>query len=208
MKAYTRCVTKTLFAWTALSLAFGVHAASFDCAKASSSLEKMICENPSISEQDSTLSRLYGWVIEEASLASKPKITSAQKNWITQIRDICTTTTCLASAYGARIEELATIKFDGGTATYLGDAADIARITKQIEKDLRQVGITQPLGTCSHILSLDSHPQSYGAFCSLGSQNSVEVCNEDIFGNLAVNFSFERTGRGLAAFTQAACPGG
>lgn len=208
MKMYSLRALKFPLALGLMALAPHGFAAGFDCGKASSSVEKMICANPSVSAQDDTLSRLYKWVLEEAPAANKPNITAAQKSWIAQKRNTCTAADCLSSAYDARIQELAAIKFSGGSATYIGEAAEVARITKQIQQDLRKVGITQPLGTCSHVLSLDSHPKSYGAFCDLGSQRSVEVCDENMFGNLAVNFSFERTGASLAAFTQSVCPGG
>jgi len=209
MKMYSLCALKFPLVLGLLALAPHGFAAGFDCGKASSSVEKMICATPAVSAQDDTLGRLYKWRLEEASIANKPGITAAQKSWIAQKRDTCSTSDCLSSAYEARIVELAAIKFNGGSATYVGEAAEVARITKQIQQDLRKVGITQPLGTCSHVLSLDSHPKSYGAFCDLGKQKPVEICDENMAGNLAVNFyGFEQTSAGLAAFTQAVCPGG
>lgn len=184
-------------------------AQGFDCTKASSSAEKMICANASLSTSDDTLTRLYQWTVEESPANLKPKIVADQKNWITQTRDACKTADCLSDAYGARITQLSTISMDGGgSATYVGDAVKIASITEQMRKDLHESGFSKQVGQCSHIVSLDSHPLSYGAFCSFGNKQSIEVCDENMFGNLAVNFSFERTGRSLAGFTQAACPGG
>ncbi len=183
-------------------------AAGLDCAKAVSRVEKMICTTPTLSERDSTLNRLYGWVLAGANAVNKPKLTADQKSWIAQTRDVCSSVGCLTDAYDARVNQLATIKIDDkDAASYVSDPDVIARITKEIQKDMRDVGITQPVGTCSHILSLASHPNSHGAFCSLGNRK-IEVCEENMFGNLAVNFSFEESGPALAAFTQVACPGG
>ena len=185
-------------------------AAGFDCAKASSSVEKTICADPSLLARDGTLTRFYGWALGDAAVVDKPKLIAEQKNWISQTRDVCTTPDCLGQAYDARIEQFLTIKIDGGgSASYVSDAAEAARITKEIEQDLRKVGITAPLGACSHILALDDKSSSHGAFCNLGNQKGVAVCDEDMFGNLAVKFyGFEQSGPGLAAFTQAACTGG
>ena len=41
-----------------------VHSASFDCAKATTKIEKVICANPKLSELDEKLSALYKKVLE------------------------------------------------------------------------------------------------------------------------------------------------
>ncbi|WP_152601733.1 lysozyme inhibitor LprI family protein [Burkholderia paludis] len=200
---------KVLFVWSAMTWASGSFAAGLDCAAASSGVEKLICANPSLTARDAALNRLYGWTIADAAPIDKQKLTTIQKQWIGHVRDVCTTAACVGDAYDARIKALASIRFDGGSATYVRDVAAAARVTRQIQQDLRKVGITQSLGACSRIVSLDSHPDSYGALCDLGSQRPVQVCDEDRVGNLAVNFyGFSETGGGLAAFTQAVCPGG
>lgn len=219
MKARPSSATKLLLAirrfelTTIALILFGMsslaYCAGLDCAKADSSVEKIICTNSSLSKQDGALSRLYSWVLEEAPSVTKPKIIASQKAWIAQKRDVCTNAECLSEVYGARIKELAIVRFNNGSATYVSDASEIDRITRQIGRDLREVGVTQPLGACSHILFLASHSNSYGAFCNLGNRKSVEVCDENVFGNLAVNFyGFTMDGASLAAFTQAVCPGG
>jgi uncharacterized protein len=209
MKAQSLPFLKSLLSLTLIGIASSSLAAGFDCTKAHSSVEKMICADSSISERDSTLNRLYLWKIDSAPQIEKPKIAADQKNWIANTRDACTTAECLGGAYDARVKAMSTIQFDGGTATYIADDSDIARISGEIQQNLRKVGVSQTLGTCSHVLSLDSHSNSYGAFCSLGSQKRVEVCYENLAGNLAVNFyGFSLTGSGLASFTQSVCPGG
>lgn len=209
MKTHALCTPRPLFALALTGLVASPVAASFDCAKARSSAEKVICSNPALSEQDSTLNRLYLWKLDSAPQIEKQSITAEQRDWIAKTRDACTTAECLGSAYDARIKALSSIQYEGGTATYVADADRIARISAQLQESLRKVGITQPLGACSHVLSLDAHPNSYGAFCSLGSQKQVEVCYENMAGNLAVNFyGFSLTGFGLASFTQSVCPGG
>ncbi|WP_175926297.1 lysozyme inhibitor LprI family protein [Burkholderia cepacia] len=200
---------KILFVWGAMTWASGSIAAGLDCAAARSGVEELICANPSLKARDVALNRLYGWAIADTAPIDKPKLTAAQKQWIEHVRDTCSTTGCVEDAYDARIKALASIRFDGGSAIYVSDAAAAARVTRQMQQDLRKVGITQSLGACSRIVSLDSHPGSYGAICDLGSQRLVQVCDENMAGNLAVNFyGFTATGGSLAAFTQAVCPGG
>ena len=185
-------------------------AAGLDCTKAASNVEKIICATPALSTLDGTLNRFYDWALADAYAADKGRLSADQKNWITQTRNVCTSVDCLTDTYDGRIEELATIKIgEESAASYVSNPADIARITKEMQKALSEVGIFQPLSGCSHILSLTSHGSSYGAFCDLGNRKKVEICEESMFGNLAVNFyGFEVSGRSLTAFTQGACPGG
>ena len=208
MKTYSLRALKFPLALGLMALAPHGFAAGFDCAKASSGVEKMICANPSLSTQDKTLNDFYSWTLEGTFQVNKPKVVADQKNWVAHTRNACTTVDCLNNAYGGRIEELSTIKFEGGSATYVSDAAAIDRITKQMQQDLQKVGITQPLSACSHVLSLDSHSSSHGAFCNLGKQKQIAICDENMFGSLAVNFYGEQKGASLATFTQAACVGG
>jgi len=185
-------------------------AAGLDCTKTASDVEKMICTTPTLSALDGTLNRFYNWALADAYAADKGKISADQKNWIRQTRDVCTSVGCLTDTYEGRIAELATVKIgEERAASYVSNPADIARITKEMQKALSEVGMSQPVSACSHILSLTSHSSSYGAFCDLGTQKNVEICEENMLGNLAVNFyGFEVSGRNLAVFTQAACPGG
>ncbi|HKI59523.1 MAG TPA: hypothetical protein VKA23_00690 [Mariprofundaceae bacterium] len=79
-------------------------AASFDCDKASTKVEKMICENKGLSKSDEMLGSLYSKL---RSKVSNPAWTRKhQKEWITHFRDRCKDALCLKSAYHNRIESL------------------------------------------------------------------------------------------------------
>ena len=208
MKTYSLRALKFPLALSLMALAPHGFAAGFDCAKASSSVEKMICANAALSTQDKTLNNFYSWTLESTFPVNRPKVIADQKNWVEHTRNACTAIDCLSNAYDGRIEELSTVKFEGGSATYVSDAAEIDRIIKQMQQNLQKVGINQPLDACSHVLSLDSHSSSHGAFCNLGKQKQIAICDENMFGSLAVNFYGEQKGASLAAFTKAACVGG
>lgn len=79
-------------------------AASFDCKKASTGVEKMICSNAGLSELDDILSQVFQAETEEPDAA--PKIRTSQKSWLVQ-RDTCTTVSCIESQYEQRIAALA-----------------------------------------------------------------------------------------------------
>lgn len=74
--------------------------ASFDCSKASSAVEKMICQNSTISKLDDRLAEVYKEVrkIDES-------IVEEQRNWLKKAR-ACKDEKCLELNYSVRIEEL------------------------------------------------------------------------------------------------------
>ncbi|MGM8229078.1 lysozyme inhibitor LprI family protein [Cellvibrio sp. ARAG 10.3] len=76
-------------------------AASFDCNKAGSSIEKMICKNAEISSADETLAKRYG---EVKSKAKRPDLlTNNQLEWLTK-RNNCQSEDCVLEEYKNRIE--------------------------------------------------------------------------------------------------------
>jgi uncharacterized protein len=80
-------------------------AASFDCLKAKSRIERMICKENGLSSQDVDLAKRYQYAIQNSS--DKEKIISEQRQWLTNVRNACQDEDCLASTYGERNRELA-----------------------------------------------------------------------------------------------------
>ena len=76
---------------------------SFDCAKASTSVEKMICATPELAEADAALARSYATA--KASGADAGQLKSEQRAFLA-IRNRCSTVECVAEAYRARNKEL------------------------------------------------------------------------------------------------------
>ena len=94
--------------WAALPLLvslFGTaQAASFDCAKAGTTIEKLICSEPGISRLDTQLARSYKKAL--TATPSREAVKAWQKNWLLFTRDHCTDTACLTKAYTTQIAEL------------------------------------------------------------------------------------------------------
>ena len=88
-----------IFFTTLLLFSSDVFAASFDCKKAQSPVEKLICWNPKISSLDETLARHY-----KAAIQSRGgnQLIAEQRKWIIEVRDKCLTSNCLISAYDVR----------------------------------------------------------------------------------------------------------
>ena len=80
------------------------HAASFDCAKAATQVERLICKDDELSQLDETLSETFALETEREAVA--PRLTSAQRAWLTA-RNRCPNAQCVKQRYEERISELA-----------------------------------------------------------------------------------------------------
>jgi len=89
-----------------LMMLSSVQAASFDCAKASTKVELMICENPELSKLDDRLAEKYEEALNDKSRAKE--IRRAQKAWLKE-RNKCATTGCMQESYRERIKELSDV---------------------------------------------------------------------------------------------------
>jgi len=83
------------------------HAASFDCKKASTPVEKRICANTQLSNLDSTLDSAYRLVLR-SDYPNKEEVRREQKAWLAE-RNRCNTDECIQFAYEARITKLEAI---------------------------------------------------------------------------------------------------
>jgi uncharacterized protein len=82
-------------------------AASFDCAKAGTVQEKMICSDSALSALDDKLAHAYRSALSEATDTKAAEIQAQQKEWLRNARNGCTSRSCLVQAYEERIDRLA-----------------------------------------------------------------------------------------------------
>lgn len=87
-----------------LAIGAAASAASFDCAKASTTIEKTICSDERLSELDAQLGQSYKKSFSDQEKAEAVK--TAQRIWIAVVRNKCQDTTCLKRAYAERIKDL------------------------------------------------------------------------------------------------------
>lgn len=81
------------------------HAApSFDCAKASTAIEGMICGSAELAELDSRLAEAYREVRQRADDPEAEK--REQVEWVRTVRGACKTVQCLQEAYAVRVNDL------------------------------------------------------------------------------------------------------
>lgn len=77
---------------------------SFDCAKAASKVESLICGSHELAAADAELAGLYHNAM--AAAADSDALVAAQRNWIKTVRNQCVDEPCLAEAYRNRIAQL------------------------------------------------------------------------------------------------------
>lgn len=80
-------------------------AASFDCAKAVTPVEKAICASPEVSDLDEYLGRYYHAARAEVGSAGSC-LAGNQRDWLRGTRNKCADAACLKSVYLARLAEL------------------------------------------------------------------------------------------------------
>jgi len=97
----------TLFGMVTLLLAANTAcAASYDCDKASTKVEKMICTDPELSKMDEKLGSSYHDALKTVSNPFALRL--QQRKWM-KLRNQCTDKSCLEAAYQGRIDEIIAI---------------------------------------------------------------------------------------------------
>lgn len=103
MKTTLRCYVTAGFILASLSLGLTfAQAASFDCTKAQSPVEKMVCADPTLSQLDEELATTF-----RRAVANDPQIRRQQQAWLRDTREKCGTVECLTTAYRTQIQTLA-----------------------------------------------------------------------------------------------------
>lgn len=93
----------TLCASCAFTFALSAQGVSFDCGKAVTKAERLICDNPAISELDDRLSVAYKAALKNKQQANN--IRAEQRDWL-EVRNECDTAWCLLSSYEDRLKAL------------------------------------------------------------------------------------------------------
>jgi uncharacterized protein len=86
-----------------LMLALPAQAASFDCGKAQSKIEKMICADAELSRLDEEIAKLYSEVFKKSP--DETMLKKRQREWL-KARNLCGDVPCLHRYYQGRIAEL------------------------------------------------------------------------------------------------------
>lgn len=116
-------------------------AASFDCQKASTFVEKAVCQDPVLSALDEKLSSAFDFAM---SNSSNPKALKKQEmNWLKTKRNVCQNNACLEKVYSQRIVELS----QTGSSSNTGISGQYERYDENGKPDSQAASITVfPLG--------------------------------------------------------------
>lgn len=93
---------KISFLIASVCLAANAFSASFDCNKAKTSIEKNICTTQELSTLDDTLSEKYKILL--GVYGNSQAIKQMQRDWVKQVRNICSDASCLSDVYRKRID--------------------------------------------------------------------------------------------------------
>lgn len=117
-------------------------AASFNCKKAKSKVDKLICATPELSKADDELGRLFkeavqalngiGGQLRESDSSYAKSLRAAQGHWLKRVRNSCADAACMLAAYEKRNAELLatwTPKGRAGTYEAEGSSVDVLEIT-------------------------------------------------------------------------------
>lgn len=78
---------------------------SFDCAKATTSIEKAICSNPLLGKLDVALAENYKqMMMADLGKGGQANVKAEQRQWV-QARNKCQDLTCLEQSYRKRVDE-------------------------------------------------------------------------------------------------------
>jgi len=91
---------------TCLVAMSSVHSASFDCAKAKTKVDKLICSDARLSEADEKLNVVYKEVLAKSPVPEDTR--QEQLEGVKQSRNTCKDADCLERAYTSRISDLQT----------------------------------------------------------------------------------------------------
>lgn len=155
-----------------LLFAVNANAASFDCAKAKSFIEKEICSNQDLGNFDEELSDLYKKIILARNNA--PEITTEQRKWLRENRNICSDSACLIKAYQVRIKELQASLLNQAASRSIDSAEPVFELTEQeLKNSIPQTPLKE-----FETKYLDDFKLFYKRFQYLVSNNKKEEISE------------------------------
>jgi uncharacterized protein len=81
-------------------------AASFDCSKASTSVEKLICDTPVLGKLDEAMAQNFkSMLASNIGDGARNDLRATQKRWISE-RNSCSSVQCLEGAYRTRVDTI------------------------------------------------------------------------------------------------------
>jgi len=202
-------------------------AASFDCNKATSATEMLICKDAQTSALDDQLQQTYKTALRVVAPSSRRALIEEQRHWITYIRNVCQDKACLQQAYTARVGVLASNEkyIINRSECTIPDGTSCRSTVHYRDPNIRIESFNQSLIAqkksghiigCSKLVNLPvgyaNSNNSFGGVCTLqdnGARTTVEICDDDMFGHFSMQpASSDLSEKSLTEFTHSKCYGG
>ncbi|MBN1472986.1 MAG: DUF1311 domain-containing protein [Syntrophaceae bacterium] len=137
------CLKKPLsIIFILLFLPMPIQAASFDCAKAKSEVEKIICSNEELSKLDKSMNEAYLKSLNRTDI--KEQAIQSQKEWLKYALDLCQNAQCIKQAYETRIWELGLMS-SFGIVIFRDPNNKTTHLQKQSRAEEKQVQLGKPV---------------------------------------------------------------
>ena len=146
------------------ALSHTAFAASFDCSKAKSEMEKAICSDQKLSALDEHLGRYYAVAVEELKDGASC-LKAEQRDWVKTKRNPCAANVaCLTAAYMKRLGALDALQPGASTVKYI-ELPMVPGLVAAIppEADMVAEKSTKPLEIKGHLLheTVDTNNMGY-----------------------------------------------
>lgn len=177
-----RKITGIALGW--LVLLTTAQAASFDCAKASTKIEKLICSDAELSKLDEDLSKAYLKSFERSDI--KQKAIRSQRQWLKDRRNACQSAECLKKEYVTRVKEVGLMSSFG--IVILSAPDEKAAPTIPSEKSPEKIVVVQPVDTSNvHVITKNknSNTDNQKAVC----RAVADFANQQKLSELVISFS-------------------
>jgi uncharacterized protein YecT (DUF1311 family) len=108
--------------------------ASFDCKKAKTDIEKLICSNEELSKLDEELNEAYKELLSKINKNDKEIIKQQQRDWIKN-RNVCTNISCIKYQYE---QQLSRLQFNSFILAYSEDNKTCNQFANLLNDDLKK----------------------------------------------------------------------
>lgn len=141
--------------------------ASFDCTRAATRVETVICRDSMLAQADGRLDFLYALTFRHAPPAERAAVTAGQRAWLRE-RDACADAKCLTERYEARETSL---------------SGQLDRYDRLLRRGVARVGQCQGTtieyigGRLGNVPALGDHPDDTGTSVSFA--NGVKLVSYD-----------------------------
>ena len=136
--------------------------ASFDCKKASIEAEKLVCNNPKLSQMDDELGSLYKEMLKDSQL--KDSFKKEQRRWLVNDRNSCANTKCLFEIYEYRIHEVQNQIKNLNKTCAIAEAEIIGYWERVDDGDFEEIAFFLDKKKHDFVSWLHQHPESIGSW--------------------------------------------